>query len=108
VPESLVAEVERRLDRLFIAAEAATLRREDRRKAVEVAAMLVEIKIAANRLSRRAPLILVDAAAGKSCVGLLAARRVLETADRAARVITIEGDPDRARSSRVLPNERRE
>jgi single-stranded DNA-specific DHH superfamily exonuclease len=92
----------------FIAAEAATLQREDRRKAVEVAARLVEIKIAANRLSRHAQLILVDAAAGKSYVGLLAARLVLEPAGRAARAITIEGDPDRARSSRVLSNERRE
>jgi hypothetical protein len=100
VSESLVAEVERWLDRLFIAAEGATLRREDRRKAVEVAAMLGEIRMAANRLSRRSPLILVDAAAGKSYVGLLAARLVLEPAGRTARVITIEGDPDRVRSSR--------
>jgi hypothetical protein len=100
VSESLVAEVERWLDRLFIAAEGATLRKEDRRKAVEIAAMLVEIEMAAKRLSRRSPLILVDAAAGKSYVGLLAARLVLEPAGRAARVITIEADSHRVESSR--------
>ena len=99
MPESFVSEVELWLDRLFIAAEGATLRREDRRKAVEVAAMLGEIKMAADRLSRRSPLTLVDAAAGKSYVGLLAARLVLEPAGRTARVITIESDPDRVRSS---------
>jgi hypothetical protein len=98
VPESLVSEVERWLDRLFIAAEGATLRREDRRKAVEVAAMLGEIGMAVSRLSRRSPLILIDAAAGKSYLGLLAARLVLEPAGRTARVITIESDPDRVRS----------
>jgi precorrin-6B methylase 2 len=100
VSESLVAEVERWLDRLFIAAEGATLRQEDRRKAIEVAAMLDEIRMAADRLSRRSPLVLVDAAAGKSYVGLLAARLVLEPAGRTARVITIESDPDRVQSSR--------
>ncbi len=96
---SLVSEVERWLHRLFVAAEGAKLRREDRRKAAQVAAMLQEIEMAANRLSRRTPLILVDAAAGKSYVGLLAARLILEPAGRAARVITIERDPDRVRSS---------
>jgi len=99
VPESLVAEAERWLDRLFVAADGATLRREDRRKAVEVAALPGEIEMAANRLSRRSQLILVDAAAGKSYVGLLAARLVLEPAGRKARVVTIESDPDRVRSS---------
>lgn len=99
MPESLVAEAERWLDRLFVAADGATLRREDRRKAVEVAALPGEIEIAANRLSRRSPLILVDTAAGKSYVGLLAAGLVLEPAGRKARVVTIESDPDRVRSS---------
>jgi hypothetical protein len=100
VSESLVAEVEHWLDRLFIAAEGATLRKEDRRKAIEIAAMLVEIEMAAKRLSRRSPLTLVDAAAGKSYVGLLAARLVFEPAGRTARVITIEADSHRVESSR--------
>ena len=87
-----VNDVEQWLDRLYIAAEDAGLRDEDRKKAREVAAMLDEIERAAGRFSRRAPLVLVDAAAGKSYVGLLAARLVLEPMGVAATVITIERD----------------
>jgi len=100
VSESLVAQVERWLDRLFIAAEGATLRKEDRRKAIEIAAMLAEIEMAAQKLSRRSPITLVDAAAGKSYVGLLAARLIFEPAAREARVIAIEADSHRVESSR--------
>jgi len=102
-----VNEVERWLDRLYIAAEGAGLRDEDRRKAIEVAAMLDEIERAARRFSRHAPLLLVDAAAGKSYVGLLAAKCVLEplaaehgAASPAVRVVTIERDEGRAASAR--------
>jgi hypothetical protein len=95
-----IADVERWLDLLYIAAEGAGLRKEDYRKAQEVAAMLDEIERAAGRFSRRSPLVLVDAAAGKSYVGLLAARLVFEPAEIPATVITIERDAARVALSR--------
>lgn len=95
-----VCDVERWLDRLYIHAEGAGLRQEDRRKAIEVQAMLGEIRHAARRVSRRAPLLLVDAAAGKSYVGLLAARLVMEPMGREGRVVTLERDADRVQLSR--------
>lgn len=85
-----IEEIEAWLDRLYIAAEGATLREEDRRKAIEVAAILDEVARAARRLSRQKPILLVDAAAGKSYVGLLAAKLVFEPLGLDARVIVIE------------------
>ncbi len=96
-----VTDVEHWLDRLYIDAEGAGLRDEDRKKALEVSAMLDEIERAARRFARRAPLVLVDAAAGKSYVGLLAARLVLEPMGVAATVITIERDAGRAAIARA-------
>lgn len=95
-----VPEVERWMDVLFVAAPGARLRHEDQRKAIEVAAMLVEIQRALRRFSSRSPLVLVDAAAGKSYVGLLSAKLLLEPMGRAARVVTIERDVRRASLSR--------
>ncbi len=95
----LVADVERWLDSLYVAADGASLRAEDRRKARQVAAMLDEVARAAARVSRRTPLVLVDAAAGKSYLGLLAAKLVFEPAGRAARVVTIERDEARVAAS---------
>jgi hypothetical protein len=89
-----VADVEHWMERLYVAAEGATLRREDRRKAVEVAALLAEIARAAR--GGRGLLTLVDAAAGKAYVGLLAAKLVLEPAGRPARVLALEREPRRA------------
>ena len=80
------------LDRLYIAAEGAGLRDEDRRKSAEVSALLVEIARAVDRTGRAHPLTVVDAAAGKSYVGLLAAKLVLEPAGRPAQVVCIERD----------------
>ena len=60
------ADVEARLQSMFIDAPGTRLRKEDLKKALEVAALLNEL----DRLDRRAPL--VDVAAGKSYVGLLA------------------------------------
>ena len=94
------AEVARWLHLLYVAAEGAALRREDRRKALEVAAMLEEIERALLRLAGRSPLVLVDAAAGKSYLGLLAAKLLLEPMGREARVVTIERDPRHAALSR--------
>ncbi len=98
--KTLLREVEHWLDALYIAAEGASLRKEDLRKAEEVAAMLVEIERAAGILSKRSPVILVDAAAGKSYLALLAAKLIFEPARRSARVIAIEQDPRRMELSR--------
>jgi hypothetical protein len=97
----LLKEVEDWLDRLYIAAEGAGLRAEDRRKAVEVAAILVEIESAVRRIAAGAPLLLVDAAAGKSYVGLLAAKLILEPLGRRALIITIEREDRRVAQSRL-------
>jgi hypothetical protein len=96
-----VADVERWLDCLYIAVEGAGLRDEDRRKAREVAAMLDEVAREVARRSRRTPLLLVDAAAGKSYVGLLAAKLVFEPANVRAAVVTIERDEMRVAASRL-------
>jgi hypothetical protein len=91
-----VAEVEQCLERVFVAAEGARLRAEDRRKAIEVTAMLGEISRALARTSRSRAITLVDAAAGKAYVGLLAAALVVPRAERRARVVAIEREPQRA------------
>lgn len=93
-------EVERCLEAVYVAAGGATLRQEDRRKAVQVAAMLREIERAVARTARREPLVLVDAAAGKSYVGLLAAKLVLEPSGRRATVVTIEREAARVEAGR--------
>jgi len=93
--------VEQWLERLYIAAEGARLRNEDRRKAREVAALLDEIGRGISRFSRRSPIVLVDAAAGKSYVGLLAAKLVLDVSERRGRVITIERNPTFVSASRL-------
>jgi Methyltransferase domain len=93
--KALLAEVEALMDRLFVAAPGARLREEDRRKAVEVAALLVEIELAAKRRGARAPLTLVDAAAGKTYVGLLAAKLILAKRGLGS-VVAIEREPARA------------
>ncbi|TKC93035.1 methyltransferase [Polyangium fumosum] len=59
--------VERALHELFIVAEGTKLRREDKKKSVEVAALLGEIE------RHRKDALLVDAAAGKAYVGLVGA-----------------------------------
>ncbi|MGA2263953.1 MAG: hypothetical protein ABSH28_21285 [Acidobacteriota bacterium] len=82
--EILVSEVERWLDRLYVAVQGAGLRNEDRRKALEVAAMLTEVGRAVRRFSSRSPLMLIDAAAGKSYLGLLSAKLLLEPVGRSA------------------------
>ena len=95
----LLSAVERWLDVLYIGVEGTSLRQEDRRKAVEVTAVLEEIDREARRISARAPLVLVDAAAGKSYVGLLAAKLVLEPLGREARVVTLERQAERVTAS---------
>lgn len=92
-------DVERALLDIFIAADGTELRDEDRRKAREVAALLAEIEQAAARFSNRHPLNLVDAASGKSYVGLLAAKLILAHRNSPSSVTTIERDPGRVASS---------
>jgi len=99
--QKYLADVEDLLDRLYIAADGAGLREEDRRKAIEVAAILEEVRRTSSRLSSRSLLVLVDAAAGKSYVGLLAAKLVFAASGRRASVITIERDPQRVDASRL-------
>lgn len=95
----LPGDIEGWLDSLYVAAEGAGLRQEDRRKARQVAAILDELRRAMARFSKRSPLVLVDAAAGKSYVGLLAAKLLLERADRPSRVVAIERDEARVAAS---------
>jgi predicted RNA methylase len=83
-------DVARVLHALFIAVEGTQLRQEERKKAIEVAAFLREL----------APLVrpgrlLVDAAAGKAYVGLLAAALV-----GVDRVLVLEREPSRAAACR--------
>ena len=92
-------EVEAWLDRLYIDAPGATLRREDRKKAAEVTALLAEVARIAARLPK--DLLLVDAAAGKGYVGILAAKLVLEPLGRRARVVALERDPARAAAAQA-------
>jgi hypothetical protein len=95
-----VKDVELWLDRLYIAADGAGLRNEDKKKAREVAAILSEVEREAGRLSKKSPLILVDAAAGKSYVGLLSAKLIFEPAGRQAAIVAIEKDPSRTEAGR--------
>jgi hypothetical protein len=89
------------IDRLFIAAPGANLRDEDRKKARELAGLLVEIDWAVRRVSAKRELVLVDAASGKGTVGLLTAALLLGPAARAARVVLIERDERRVELARV-------
>jgi hypothetical protein len=90
IPKFSAQEVGQWLQRLYIDAEYATLRDEDRRKAVEVAALLDEVAREVGRIGKARDLCLVDAASGKSYLGLLAAKLVLEPTGRTARVVCIE------------------
>jgi hypothetical protein len=93
--------VESWLEAVYVAAEGATLRDEDRRKARQLAAILAEVARAAARASRHDEYVVLDAAAGKSYVGLLAAKLVFEPAGRPARVITLERDAGRVAASEI-------
>ena len=77
-----LADVENLLHKLYIAESSADLRIEDRRKAVELAAIIEEIERMIARFSKKKPFVLVDAAAGKSYVGLLCAKLLIEPSER--------------------------
>jgi precorrin-6B methylase 2 len=86
------------LDRLFIFALDAGPRKEDRKKAIEVAALCGEIERALAHLPKRSELVIVDAASGKGYAGLAAATLVARQGRR-ARVILIERDARRVESA---------
>lgn len=96
-PPAVIAEeqISRILHRLFIGAPGAGLRDEDRCKLRQMQGLLAEIAAAVTRRSRQQKLVMVDAAAGKSVVGLLAAELILAPTGRPARVHIIERDPGR-------------
>ena len=83
------AEIEVLLHEAYVAAEGTSLRDEERKKAVEIAALLGELA-RARRLGH-----LVDAAAGKAYVGVLAARLL-----GYGKVTVIEREAGRVHSSR--------
>jgi precorrin-6B methylase 2 len=92
--------LDRVLHRLFIGAPGAGLRDEDRCKVHEMQGFLAEIAATVARRSRRQNLVMVDAAAGKSVVGLLAAELILAPLGRPALVHVIERDPLRVAACR--------
>jgi hypothetical protein len=96
IPLSAVLEA---LHRLYVGATDASLRKEDRKKAAEIAGILAEVERLVASNSNR-PITLVDAAAGKAYVGLLAAEFILAPASRTSRVILIERDAGRAANCR--------
>ena len=91
----------------FIAAPGTTLRREDHQKVAELVGFLREIEAVAPPLRgengkgrRRPPFVLVDAAAGKSALGLLAAKLLFAPAQQPMRVVVVERDPERLLAAR--------
>jgi len=94
------AQLDEILHRLFIDAPATSLRDEDRRKSDEMAGLLVEVEAAVARRAAKRELVLVDAAAGKAYVGLLAAELILAPLGQPARVRVIEREPARVAACR--------
>lgn len=95
-----LAAAEEALHRLYIGEEGTSLRREDRKKASELVGFLAEVERALGRCPRGQPFHLVDAAAGKAYVGILAAELLLS--DRgAAHVTLIDRDGHRAAACRA-------
>lgn len=82
------------IERAYIAAPGATLRREDRKKVVELAGLLRVMTRVLPTTAARA-LLLVDAAAGKGYVGVATAALVLAARGQRASVVAIERDPGR-------------
>jgi hypothetical protein len=93
-----LATVEAALHRLYIGAAGTSLRKEDRKKATEILAFLQEIERVLGK--SKSPITLVDAAAGKAYVGLLAAELLLRPRKQAAHVILIERDERQAAACR--------
>lgn len=85
------------LDRLYIDAPGARLRREDEKKCLELRGLLHEIASVLGHVSKRAgPLRIVDAAAGKGYVGLSVAALLVPSLARQVEVTFFEREPERA------------
>ncbi len=94
-------DIEEALHRLYIAAPRASLRHEDRKKATELMGLLREIEKLAQGTARARPFRMVDAAAGKAYVGLLAAELLFARRERSARIVLIEREAGRAAACRA-------
>ena len=92
--------VQEALHRLYIGAPGASLRKEDRKKSAELVGLLTEIERALAGAKSSRPIHLVDAAAGKAYVGLLAAELFLATRPLRSQITLIERDPGRAAACR--------
>jgi len=88
--------VQEALHRLYIEVPGAALRQEDRKKAAELVGLLAEIEPVVKGAKSDRPMHIVDAAAGKAYVGLLAAKFFLAGRRGRSRVTMIERDPARA------------
>jgi len=91
--------VEALLHRLYVCEPSARLRKEERKKAQELRGLLLEVERAVRR-SGKGPLTLLDAAAGKSSVGLLSAELLLSRRAGTSRVVLLEREPARVQASR--------
>ena len=96
-----VSAIEHVLHRVFIGKEGTTLRLEEKQKAREAAALLEVVAQTLARTGRSKVPTLVDAAAGKAYIGLLAAELILAPGGRGGRVVAIERDPRRAELARA-------
>ena len=94
------AQLDEILHRLFIDAPATSLRDEDRRKSDEMAGLLAEVARAVARRASKGEFMLVDVAAGKAYVGLLAAELILAPRSQPAQVRVIEREPARVAACR--------
>ena len=90
------AAVEAALHRLYIAAPGTSLRAEDHKKSLEIVGILSEVERLVDVDKPRSRFHLVDAAAGKAYVGLLAAELVFAPRSRPVDVTLIERDAGRA------------
>lgn len=89
----MIEDVERLLHALWIGTPGTSLRDEDRKKARELAGLLREIALVTGRIEASKELVIVEAAAGKGYVSLLA--RALVPRAAGARLVAIERDPRR-------------
>jgi hypothetical protein len=92
--------VQKVLHRLYIEAPGACLRKEDQKKSAELVGILSEIDRAVTTGKSSRPIHLVDAAAGKAYVGLLAAECILAARHGRSHVTLIERNAERAAACR--------
>jgi hypothetical protein len=101
-PAQIAATLEALFLRPVVGASPTRLRREDVQKAAELGPLLAEVARAAGSGGG----VLVDAAAGKSPVGLIAAELLLAARSRPWRVVVLERDAGRADACRLATRRR--